>query len=45
VDLGPDAGPSLVLLAASAGLTVLWLRAFAPVRTAVPDRRQHAALL
>jgi hypothetical protein len=28
VDLGPDAGPSLLLLAASAGLVGVWLRTF-----------------
>lgn len=37
VDLGPDAVPSLLLLAASAWLTARWLRSFEPVPSHVPD--------
>jgi hypothetical protein len=36
VRLGPDAVPSLLLLAASVWLTALWLRSFHPVRPPVP---------
>jgi hypothetical protein len=34
--LGPDAGPSLLLLIASIALTGRWLRSFGPVRTVPP---------
>ena len=37
VDLGPDAVPSLLLLAASAWLVARWLRSFEPVPSHVPD--------
>lgn len=37
VELGPDAVPSLLLLAASAWLTTRWLRSFPPDPPLVPD--------
>jgi hypothetical protein len=37
VQLGPDAVPSLLLLVASAWLTVRWLRSFAPVPVHLPE--------
>jgi hypothetical protein len=37
VELGPDAVPSLLLLAASAWLTTRWLRSFDPVPDHLPD--------
>jgi hypothetical protein len=37
VELGPDAVPSLLLLAASAWLTTRWLRSFPPDPQLVPD--------
>lgn len=39
VELGPDAVPSLLLLAASAWLTTRWLRSFEPV----PDRERSTS--
>ncbi|MCW2737716.1 hypothetical protein [Nocardioides sp.] len=39
VHLGPDAGPSLLLLVASLGLAARWLRSFAPLATTAPHPR------
>lgn len=43
VQLGPDAVPSLLLLAASAWLTARWLRCFAPVPDHLPDRERSTS--